>query len=205
MSSLVIVGRSFVMFWVGCCFAIVLVVGCWLFFAVFLWFFFSHQQSLSVCLFHMCPHNKTTILWCFCSLFCFVCFSLTLYSQKAASLDVNWEGAGKEPGNLIWRVENKRDASGNPDFGIRVWPKDRYGEFYTGDSYIVLHTSKEEGSDALQWDIYFWIGSQSSQDEYGVGTCVYVCVCVWIFWEFCVCVCVCLSSVDVVRVMRTMS
>lgn len=36
----------------------------------------------------------------------------------------------------------------------------------TGDSYIVLLTSIE--NDKLVWDIFFWIGSQSSQDEYGV-------------------------------------
>ena len=35
-----------------------------------------------------------------------------------------------------------------------------------GDSYIVLHTTKDH--DKLVWDIYFWIGSESSQDEYGV-------------------------------------
>ena len=189
-SSVIIVGRSFVNV-LGCCHCPcclvgwlfchcpcrwLLVVGCSLL-SFFGSFFRTNSLSLSVCF--TCAHTTKpqpygAFVLCFVL---FVCFSLTLYSQKAASLDVNWEGAGKEPGNLIWRVENKRDASGNPDFGIRVWPKDRYGEFYTGDSYIVLHTSKEEGSDSLQWDIYFWIGSQSSQDEYGVGTYVCVCVC----------------------------
>ena len=38
--------------------------------------------------------------------------------------------------------------------------------FASGDSYIVLHTTEdEENENALQWDIYFWIGSDSSQDE----------------------------------------
>jgi hypothetical protein len=41
--------------------------------------------------------------------------------------------------------------------------------YFTGDSYIVLKTSKEEGSEKLLWDIFFWIGSESSQDEYGVA------------------------------------
>jgi hypothetical protein len=45
-----------------------------------------------------------------------------------------------------------------------------YFFFYcTGDSYIVLKTSQQEGSEKLLWDIFFWIGSQSSQDEYGVA------------------------------------
>jgi hypothetical protein len=42
-----------------------------------------------------------------------------------------------------------------------------YRQFYRGDSYIVMHTYKVET--ALKWDIHFWIGSQSSQDEYGVA------------------------------------
>ena len=37
-----------------------------------------------------------------------------------------------------------------------------------GDSYIVLQTSEDEDG-ALFWDVYFWIGSDSSQDEYGVA------------------------------------
>lgn len=90
--------------------------------------------------------------------------------ERAASLEVNWEGTGDYVGIEIWRVENKRTESDNPDFGIEKWPKSRYGEFYSGDSYIVLHTSTDpENDNALQWDIYFWIGTDSSQDEYGVA------------------------------------
>ena len=48
-------------------------------------------------------------------------------------MEVNWEGAGKVAGQLdIWRVENKRTASGTPDFGINAWPKEMYGEFFQG-------------------------------------------------------------------------
>jgi len=88
----------------------------------------------------------------------------------AAETEVNWKGAGEAVGIQVWRVENKRDENDNPKFGIQSWPKKRYGEFYNGDSYIVLHTTEdEENENALQWDIYFWIGSDSSQDEYGVA------------------------------------
>uniref|UniRef100_A0A6U2ZDQ2 Gelsolin-like domain-containing protein n=1 Tax=Entomoneis paludosa TaxID=265537 RepID=A0A6U2ZDQ2_9STRA len=89
--------------------------------------------------------------------------------EKAAGLEVNWQGAGEAVGLQIWRVENKRDEHGAPDFGINTWPKSRYGEFYNGDSYIVLHTHKDPDSEAFLYDIYFWIGSESSQDEYGVA------------------------------------
>jgi hypothetical protein len=62
-----------------------------------------------------------------------------------------------------------RDDNGNPRFGINPWPEERYGEFYSGDSYIVLETTKNEDSDKFNYDIYFWIGKDSTQDEYGVA------------------------------------
>lgn len=60
-------------------------------------------------------------------------------------------------------MENIRDEQDRPKFGIQVWPEERYGEFYCGDSYIVLETTLDQGSDKFQYDIYFWIGSESSQ------------------------------------------
>ena len=30
---------------------------------------------------------------------------------------------------------------------VTDWPKDDYGKFYNGDSYIILNTYKKEGSD----------------------------------------------------------
>ena len=36
------------------------------------------------------------------------------------------------------------------------------------DSYIVLLTAKDEDG-GLKWDVFFWIGSESSQDEDGVA------------------------------------
>lgn len=94
--------------------------------------------------------------------------SLSSLVAAAAAMDFNWSGAGTSPGVQIWRVENKRTADDYPDFGINAWPKERYGQFYRGDSYIVLLTS-EGPNGVLLWDIFFWIGSESSQDEYGVA------------------------------------
>jgi hypothetical protein len=91
--------------------------------------------------------------------------------KAAAETEVNWDGVGNEEGVLIWRVENVRDENGNAKFGISPWPVERKGEFYSGDSYIVLQTRKDENdlSGSFLYDIYFWIGSESSQDEYGVA------------------------------------
>ena len=97
----------------------------------------------------------------------------TLHShdaQAAARIEVDWDGVGTSPGIEIWRVEKKRNEQTRaPQFGIHKWPKRHYGEFFTGDSYIVLQTSQQPGSETFLYDIYFWIGSESSQDEYGVA------------------------------------
>lgn len=69
-----------------------------------------------------------------------------------------FEGAGKEPGLLIWRIEN---------FEAVPYPKENYGKFYSGDSYIVLFTQKNNNS--FSWDIHFWLGSDTSQDEAGAA------------------------------------
>jgi len=110
---------------------------------------------------------------------------------KAAEAEVNWVGAGSKPGIEIWRVENKKGGK----FGVAKWPVDQYGTFYDGDSFIVLHTYKAAAcgaaaaateaaaaatsaaasddaapaSEALQYDLYFWIGKDSTQDERGVA------------------------------------
>ncbi|CAG8479422.1 5793_t:CDS:10 [Ambispora gerdemannii] len=66
----------------------------------------------------------------------------------------------------------KEQAWADPSIG--PWPKDKYGRFYSGDSYIVLHVSwkrKNKDSEALSHDIHFWLGLESSQDE--VGTAAY--------------------------------
>uniref|UniRef100_A0A7S3Q837 Gelsolin-like domain-containing protein n=1 Tax=Chaetoceros debilis TaxID=122233 RepID=A0A7S3Q837_9STRA len=88
--------------------------------------------------------------------------------KSTAESEWNWEGAGTSAGIQIWRVENVRDEHGNPNFGINKWPENRNGEFYNGDSYIVLQTV-DNGVGGFDCDIYFWIGENSSQDEYGVA------------------------------------
>ncbi|XP_004922200.1 gelsolin [Bombyx mori] len=66
--------------------------------------------------------------------------------------------AGRKPGLEIWRIEN---------FEPVAVPKTQFGLFYSGDSYIVLNTTGDK--DRLTWDIHFWLGSRTSQDEAGAA------------------------------------
>ena len=88
----------------------------------------------------------------------------------AARTEKSWKGAGQKPGVEVWRVENhKATATSGPRFGVARWPKNQYGHFYNGDSFIVLSTKKDKESSKLHHDIYYWLGSESSQDETGVA------------------------------------
>ncbi|THH27006.1 hypothetical protein EUX98_g7188 [Antrodiella citrinella] len=77
--------------------------------------------------------------------------------EHAGDKDPAWEEAGKATGVKIWRIEK---------FNVVDWPKERYGTFYDGDSYIVLHTYKKTpDAQELSYDLHFWIGEDSTQDE----------------------------------------
>jgi len=79
--------------------------------------------------------------------------------KEAALTEPAWKDIGKEVGIQIWRIEK---------FEVKHWPKDRYGEFYSGDSYIILHT-KENDEGKKEYDVYFWLGAETSQDEAGTA------------------------------------
>mmetsp|Transcript_11 Transcript_11/g.42 ORF Transcript_11/g.42 Transcript_11/m.42 type:complete len:475 (+) Transcript_11:1533-2957(+) len=96
--------------------------------------------------------------------------------KTAAKHEKCFKKAGRKPGVEVWRVENKRTKNDCPDFGINKWPKEEYGNFFSGDSYIVLNTfhpidpkTGKKSTKKLAWDIHFWLGSKSSQDEVGVA------------------------------------
>jgi gelsolin len=80
--------------------------------------------------------------------------------KSSAETEPAWHGAGKAPGLEIWRIEK---------FEVKSWPKESYGELYDGDSYIILNTFKDKDTDSLLHDVHFWIGQNSSQDEYGTA------------------------------------
>jgi len=93
--------------------------------------------------------------------------------KSAAASDKEFVGAGQKVGLEVWRVENRRTAADTPDFGVKRWPKEDYGHFFSGDSYLILNTYrvKVDGkeTDKLAWDVHFWLGKDSSQDEIGVA------------------------------------
>ncbi|POR34378.1 Severin [Tolypocladium paradoxum] len=85
--------------------------------------------------------------------------------HNSAATEPAWnDGAvGQTPGLRVWRIE---------EFQVVPWPRERYGEFYDGDSYIVLHSykvGKDAGSARLGHDIFFWLGAHTTQDEAGTA------------------------------------
>jgi len=80
--------------------------------------------------------------------------------EAAAATEQAWSGAGKKCGLQIWRIEK---------FKVVHWPIEQYGSFYDGDSYIVLNTYKKEGGNAFLFDVHFWLGTHTSQDEAGTA------------------------------------
>jgi gelsolin len=52
--------------------------------------------------------------------------------EESGEREPAWSDSGRKPGLEIWRIEQ---------FQVRPWPRDRYGKFYEGDSYIILHVS----------------------------------------------------------------
>ncbi|KAK1983814.1 gelsolin [Colletotrichum cereale] len=84
---------------------------------------------------------------------------------KSAATEPAWNDGeiGQSAGLHVWRIEN---------FEVKPWPKDKYGQFMDGDSYIVLHSYKvgsKEGTEKLGHDIFFWLGAHTSQDEAGTA------------------------------------
>jgi gelsolin len=80
--------------------------------------------------------------------------------KAAAALgEPEWDIVGKttKPRLFIWRIEK---------YKVKEWPHDQYGKFYNGDSYIILNIWQEKNSPALNYDVHFWIGGKSTQDEY---------------------------------------
>lgn len=73
--------------------------------------------------------------------------------EKQKSVD---DGTGKLE---VWRVEN---------FDKAPVDKATYGQFYQGDSYVMLYTYNDKAGKE-NYIIYYWQGNDSSQDEKGAS------------------------------------
>ncbi|KAH6652089.1 putative actin-binding protein Fragmin [Truncatella angustata] len=85
------------------------------------------------------------------------------YNSAASEPAWNDGQVGSVAGLYIWRIE---------DFQVVPWPKENHGQFHEGDSYIVLHSYKlgdKNGEQKLGHDIFFWLGTKTSQDEAGTA------------------------------------
>uniref|UniRef100_H2ZPM4 Gelsolin-like domain-containing protein n=1 Tax=Ciona savignyi TaxID=51511 RepID=H2ZPM4_CIOSA len=66
------------------------------------------------------------------------------------------EEIGIFPGLTIWQIENF--------YPVQIEDVTYHGKFYVADCYIILHT-KTDASGTLSWEIYYWIGQDSSIDK----------------------------------------
>ncbi len=81
--------------------------------------------------------------------------------QAASESEEAWKECGKAKGIEIWRIEK---------FQVVAWPKQDYGKFFDGDSYIILHTyEKNENQGVLKYHIHMWVGADTSKDEAGTA------------------------------------
>lgn len=60
----------------------------------------------------------------------------------------------------IWRIEK---------FHVVPWPRNLYGTWYNGDSYILCVVDYDARGSPIVFDIHFWIGINSTLDEAGVA------------------------------------
>ncbi len=80
--------------------------------------------------------------------------------QKRANLLAEVNAFSDKVGKVeMWRIANFDMVPVEPEL---------YGQFYSGDSYIILH-SYDDSRGKAAWVIYFWLGRHSSVDEIGTA------------------------------------
>lgn len=77
-----------------------------------------------------------------------------------SKVDKNFENLGKAPGIFKWRIEK---------FELKKWPDEKMSEFFSGDSFLLLHSYKKGNSSNLDHDIFFWLGNETTLDESGTA------------------------------------
>jgi len=78
--------------------------------------------------------------------------------EQASNGEPAWKTAGQKTGIEIWRIKQ---------FKLEAVPEKIHGQFYEGDSYIVLKTVITDSG--ASWDVYFWLGTHTTQDEAGTA------------------------------------
>lgn len=73
-------------------------------------------------------------------------------------MEYTFRAVTRTPGIIIWRVEKME---------LVQVPEKSFGNFFEGDCYVLLFTQKLNSS--LSYNIHFWIGSESTQDEQGAA------------------------------------
>uniref|UniRef100_A0A803PVE4 HP domain-containing protein n=1 Tax=Cannabis sativa TaxID=3483 RepID=A0A803PVE4_CANSA len=74
-------------------------------------------------------------------------------SLYAKDTDQAFQGAGTKPGLETWCVENLQ---------LVAVPKTSYGKFYSGNSYLILHTIIPKSGPPLH-DIHYWLGNDTNK------------------------------------------
>ena len=85
--------------------------------------------------------------------------------KDAAETEKAWKGAGQAVGIKIWRIVKFKVGGSDGcllhdhrlwcifylvlcgSMQVKDWPREEYGKFYNGDSYIILNTYKEADSE----------------------------------------------------------
>ncbi|VDP00112.1 unnamed protein product [Heligmosomoides polygyrus] len=108
--------------------------------------------------------------------------------------DVDLKTVGRKPGLEVWRVKVvivfvpggnqgflKMLVMFLQDFRLQVVPQNEYGQFYSGDTYVVLHVSAARctsrptisavpiQSRHNEWNVHFWLGADATTDEIGTA------------------------------------
>ncbi|KAJ3364874.1 hypothetical protein GGF31_008883 [Allomyces arbusculus] len=80
---------------------------------------------------------------------------------NASNHEAAWTTAGHAEGVEVWRIEQ---------FKVVAWPKEQYGQFTSGDAFIVLKTYRvDPDSEKLSYNLHFWIGKDATTDEAGTA------------------------------------
>lgn len=78
--------------------------------------------------------------------------SLSQFSLTVMPLLEQFNLAGQEPGLQVWRIEN---------LDLVPVPSALYGQFFTGDCYIVMYTFPTPN----RYNVHAWIGEWTSDQE----------------------------------------